>query len=62
MLYDGFGVIQLGFDAVAYEFSQGRIRFRVNPTTVRDNGVYVQLLKTNPSNPVRNIRVILARD
>jgi len=49
-------------DAVPYEVSQGRIKFRVNPSTVRDNGVFVRLLKTNPSNPVRNIRVILARD
>lgn len=32
------------------------------PTTVRDNGIYVQLLKTNPANPVRNIRVILESD
>jgi hypothetical protein len=34
----------------------------VKPQLVRDNGVYVQLLKTNPSNPVQNIRVILERD
>ena len=29
---------------------------------MRDNGVIVKLLKTNPSNPVRNIRVVLAKD
>jgi hypothetical protein len=61
-LYDGDGVLKLGFDAKPYEYSVGRIRFTVVPSIVRDNGVYVQLLKTNPANPVRNIRVILAKD
>jgi hypothetical protein len=46
----------------AYEFSTGRIRFRVTPSTVRDNGVLVRLLQTNHANPVKNIRVVLARD
>jgi hypothetical protein len=62
LLYDGEGVINLAFDATAYEISAGRIRFTVNPTTVRDNGVYVQLMTTNPANPVTNIRVVLAQD
>lgn len=62
LLYDGAGVLELGFDARVYEQSNGRIRFRVVPSTVRDNGVIVKLLKTNPTNPIRNIRVVLSRD
>lgn len=62
LLYDGGGVITLGFDASATEISAGRIKFTVKPSTVRDNGIYVQILQTNPSNPVQNIRVVLAQD
>ena len=62
LLYDGDGVIQLGMDATQTEYSAGRIKFTVTPSTVRDNGVYVKLLSTNPSNPVQNIRVVLERD
>lgn len=60
LLYDGEGVLNLGMDAKPYEISAGRIRFTVTPSTVRDNGVYINLIATNPSNPVRNIRVVLA--
>jgi hypothetical protein len=62
LLYDGDGILSLGFDASVYENSAGRIRFKVTPSTVRDNGVIVKLLKTNPANPLRNVRVVLARD
>lgn len=62
LLYDGDGILNLGFDAAATETSAGRIKFTVTPTTVRDNGVIVRLYLTNPANPVRNIRVLLAED
>lgn len=62
LLYDGDGVIQLGMDATQTEYSAGRIKFTVTPSTVRDNGIYVRLLSTNPNNPVQNIRVVLERD
>jgi hypothetical protein len=59
LLYDGDGVIQLGMDATTTEYSAGRIKFTVAPSTVRDNGVYVKLLLTNPNRPLQNIRVVL---
>ena len=62
LLYDGEGIINIGMDAKPYELSAGRIRFTVTPTVVRDNGVYLNLIATNPANPVRNIRVVLAQD
>lgn len=62
LLYDGDGVIELSMDSTPYEVSAGRIRFKVAPSTVRDNGVFYKLTSTNPANPVRNVRVVLAQD
>jgi hypothetical protein len=62
LLYSGDGTILLGFDATTTSVSPGRITFTVTPSTVRDNGVYVHLISTNPNKPVNNIRVVLARD
>lgn len=55
-LYDGDGDIQLGFDARTVRVQPGRIEFDVTPS---NGGIYVKLVRTNPQNPVRNIRVIL---
>lgn len=49
-------------DAKILKYRSGRILFHVVPSVVRDNGVYVQILKTNTANPVRNIRVFLESD
>lgn len=62
LLYDGDGVILLGMDATVTETSAGRIKFTVTPSIVRDNGVYVRLIATNPNRPVQNIRVVLEKD
>lgn len=62
LIYDGNGLLDLGFDAKMTELSAGRIKFTVTPSTIRDNGVFVKIIETNPLNPVRNIRVILEGD
>jgi hypothetical protein len=62
LLYDGDGVILLGMDATTTSVAPGRITFYVTPSTVLNNGIYVQLVSTNPSRPVKNIRVLLASD
>ena len=62
LLYDGDGIIDLGFDAAITELSAGRIKFSVTPSKIRDNGVFVKIIETNPSNPVKNIRVVLEGD
>jgi hypothetical protein len=62
LLYDGDGVIQLGMDALVTEYSSGRIKFTVTPSTGTDNGVYVRLLLTNPNNPLQNIRIFHEND
>jgi hypothetical protein len=38
---------------------KGMIKIQVTPSTVQDNGIYLQITATNPSNPIRNIRVIM---
>jgi hypothetical protein len=55
-------MMDLGMDAKIIDYSPNRIRFNVTPSTVLNNGVYVTILKTNPLNPVKNIRVILSKD
>jgi hypothetical protein len=58
LLYDGSGIIDLGFDATIIDYAPGRIHFNVTPSTVLDNGIYVTILIVNSSNPITNIRVI----
>jgi len=66
-LYDGDGEIDFQFDASVVLFGKGRVEFKFTPTEVpgctlaycSDNGIFLRLLKTNPANPVRNIRVIM---
>lgn len=55
-LYDGDGDLDFGFDAKAAAGLRSRITVAVNP---KDGQGSVRLLRTNPRNPVRNIRFIL---
>ena len=57
LLYDGAGEIVLGNDVSEIISSEpGRIVFRVQPST---GGITLQVRSVNPSNYIRNIRVIL---
>jgi hypothetical protein len=62
LLYDGNGNLSLGFDLTVTRERKGRIEFSTKFSKVRDNGVYVQLLYTDPNNYVKNIRVMRKRD
>lgn len=55
-LYDGNGDIELGFDARPVNVRPGRIEADVTPS---GDGIYVKLVRTDPQDPVRNIRVIM---
>jgi len=63
-LYDGEGVIKFGFDSQTMVVSKGRVEFYFKPTTIlgctaaycNDNGIFFQIIETNPKNPLRNIR------
>ncbi|MDM8543410.1 hypothetical protein QUF90_20240 [Desulfococcaceae bacterium HSG9] len=55
-LYDGRGELDFSLDARVIERSQGRLVIDVTPTKA---GIALKIIKTDPRNPVRNIRVIL---
>lgn len=54
-LYDGEGVLDFAFDATVKRRKKGRIVLNVSPS---GSGILVRLLKTNPQNPISNIRII----
>jgi hypothetical protein len=66
-LYDGNGVLDFGFDATVISVSKNRIEFDFTPTCVvgctaaycSDNGIFLQILETDVTNPVHNIRIIM---
>jgi hypothetical protein len=58
LLYDGNGFLKVGMDAKAIKEAKGRIELEVQPSDVRDNGVYIQIIETDPKNPIRNIRLL----
>ena len=59
--YDGDGDLFFGMDASVVSERKGRIEIdvRLSPAGVLNNGIYLQVVDTNPSNPLRNIRVLL---
>eukprot|EP00930_Biecheleria_cincta_P036104 TRINITY_DN24783_c0_g1_i1.p1 TRINITY_DN24783_c0_g1~~TRINITY_DN24783_c0_g1_i1.p1 ORF type:complete len:2581 (+),score=311.66 TRINITY_DN24783_c0_g1_i1:162-7904(+) len=71
--YDGDGELDFGMDAVAAAFQKGRIDIDFAPTCRRhcwfdkrgwepycsDNGIAFTIRRTNPLNPLRNIRIIM---
>ena len=62
VLYEGEGDLSFGFDARARAQSKwGRLEVDValSPPGVRDNGIYMTITAVNPSNPIRNIRVLM---
>lgn len=60
VLYDGDGIIHLSMDdVVTYRRQVGRIEVDVEPTTGGNNGIFLTVERTNPEDPVRNIRVVM---
>lgn len=58
-LYDGDGILTFGMDIVAVVLGVGRIEVKVVPSTGLNNGVFLSIERTNPLNPIRNIRFIM---
>ncbi len=59
VLFDGDGVITFGMDVITVKRSLGRIEIEVVPSTGLNNGIFLMIERTNPLNPIRNIRVIM---
>lgn len=57
--YDGNGRLETGMDAQILEStrSKGYMKVRYTPSTVLDNGFYIRIEATDPSNPICNIRI-----
>jgi hypothetical protein len=59
VLYDGDGILTFGmYDVVGVRYGIGRVEIDVKPSTNMNNGILVNIARTNPNNYVRNIRVI----
>lgn len=59
LLYDGDGSMTFGMDDVPnVTRGVGRIELNVVPTTNMNNGIMITIVRTNPSNYIRNMRLI----
>jgi len=61
VVYDGEGTLAFGFDATVVDTGpkeKNRLKIRTKLSQVLDNGVFMKINRTNPLNPVRNIRLI----
>ena len=57
--YEGEGVVEFGFDASVFDNSEKfRKVLNVSLTTELNNGVFMKIKKTNPENPIRNMRIV----
>jgi len=60
VLYEGDGTLGVGMDVTAVRRTQpGRIEVDVALSTGMNNGLTITIERTNPANPVRNIRVAM---
>lgn len=59
VLYDGDGVLSFSMDVQTVYRSVGRIEIYVQPSTGLNNGIFLMIERTNPADPIRNIRVIM---
>ena len=58
--FDGEGYIDFGMDAKILDSTQKNyIKLNVSLTIQLNNGIFLKIKKTNPLNPIRNIRVVL---
>ncbi|EFC47802.1 hypothetical protein NAEGRDRAFT_57192 [Naegleria gruberi] len=61
-LYDGDGVLEFQFeDQKILRRDAGRIELQYNHKTEMNNGVFYKILRTNPLNPIRNVRIFEAK-
>ena len=58
-LYDGDGIINFSMDIISIKRDVGRIEVNFKPSTGLNNGIFLTIERTNPNDPVRNIRMIM---
>ncbi len=58
--WEGDGLVDFSMDVVAArQLSAGAAEVDLKPSTGGNNGLYLTVDRTNPANPVRNIRVTM---
>jgi hypothetical protein len=57
--YDGDGVLTFSMDVVAEKRGVGRVEVTVVPSSGLNNGLFLIIERTNPADPIRNIRVLM---
>lgn len=59
LLYEGDGVMRFGMDDIqSVKRGVGRIEITVVPSTKFNNGLLITIAKTNPTDHLRNMRLI----
>ena len=60
VFYDGDGELDFGMDSsiIINSSRKGKMKIQVSLSLGLNNGVFMKLKKTNPANPLRNIRII----
>eukprot|EP01041_Mallomonas_annulata_P002765 gene2765-5448_t len=58
-LYDGDGIINFSMDVIKIIRNIGRIEVTIHPSTGLNNGAFLIIERTNPDDPIRNIRFIM---
>lgn len=56
VLFDGSGEMSFGSGARVTDRKEGRYQLNVNP---REGGIHLKITRTDPADPIRNIRVIM---
>jgi hypothetical protein len=56
--WEGSGWLSFGFDATLVSERRGRALVDVALSTKADNGIWIQVVATDPANPLRRLRVM----
>ena len=60
LLYDGDGIFTFGLHDISYlKREVGRIEVGFAPSSGLNNGIFVRVERTNPLDPIRNIRLYM---
>ncbi|GIQ79506.1 hypothetical protein KIPB_000157, partial [Kipferlia bialata] len=60
ILYDGDGTLTVGMDASLLSYRAGVVTIQYSASEDDDNGLFLTITRTNPDDPLRNIRVVMA--
>ena len=59
VFYAGEGILAFNMNVVKAIYGVGRIEVTIRPSTGLNNGAFIGIERTNPNNPIRNIRFVM---